>query len=558
MLTSGTPALTALQRLLKRLTQPLPTIQSEQERQQSYMLSLGSLVACIIGLVVLVVVVLFFPFDVHFIFVLFILSGMLLTYGLSRTHYYKVGKVAFNAVPLAFFIISIYFSPTSSTLILAVLTIYTAGVYSSVRYAAVNGVVSLTVALFMLGWLPGQWSDSALTLVALINIGIVSIFQTNLLRRMESSLVGQRNQLVKSQTRLRGALDSSLQMFLLLEAVRDASGKVIDFRLVETNPTAEKRFPFVLNGLMSEWSDAVMPLQYRQQFLRLYMSVLESREVIVSEVELPNHQWLEYQIVPVGDGVAVSSTDITDRKLAEEHRFELQAEKQRVDSLQRLLSNLSHDLNTPLSIIKTSAYLAQKMSDTDDPRLPGKLQQIDEQADRLDLMLKDMLSLSRMDELEESELNRSLTQPGDMLEQIVTSFQQSNQKEQSIQFIAAGTLPPLNIDRRLMEVALSNLLDNAVKYTPSNSQIEVSCRGVGQNFLIEVADNGPGIASRDLPFIFEQFYRGAVHRPTDGGAGLGLSLAKRIIIAHGGKITAENRPTGGALFRITLPLTSSN
>jgi two-component system sensor histidine kinase KdpD len=114
--------------------------------------------------------------------------------------------------------------------------------------------------------------------------------------------------------------------------------------------------------------------------------------------------------------------------------------------------------------------------------------------------------------------------------------------------IAPG-LPLLHVDPLLFEQVLVNLLDNAAKYTPAGSEIDIDGRGESGGVVIEVRDRGPGIAPGDEGRVFEKFYRGA--NPATAGAGLGLAICKGIVEAHGGTIMVETR--AGAVFRITLP-----
>jgi len=108
-------------------------------------------------------------------------------------------------------------------------------------------------------------------------------------------------------------------------------------------------------------------------------------------------------------------------------------------------------------------------------------------------------------------------------------------------------------DAGMIQRLLSNLLDNAIKYTPAGGTVEVSLSEIkGQGATLTVKDTGIGISKRDLPHIFERFYRGDQSR-SESGAGLGLSLAKAIVLAHGGNITVESRPHEGSAFTVTLP-----
>jgi two-component system sensor histidine kinase KdpD len=114
-------------------------------------------------------------------------------------------------------------------------------------------------------------------------------------------------------------------------------------------------------------------------------------------------------------------------------------------------------------------------------------------------------------------------------------------------------LPLVPLDPLLVEQILINLLDNAVKYTPAKSPVEISARVEDHVVRVTVADRGPGLGPGEEARIFEKFYRGQ-EGGTRSGAGLGLAIARGIVETHGGRIAAEPRPGGGALFRFTLPL----
>jgi len=114
-------------------------------------------------------------------------------------------------------------------------------------------------------------------------------------------------------------------------------------------------------------------------------------------------------------------------------------------------------------------------------------------------------------------------------------------------------LPPVELDYLQMDQVLTNLIENAVRYTPIESPIEITAHLEGEQMVISVADRGPGIPPVDLERIFDKFYRvlGTQHTT---GSGLGLAVSKGLVEAHGGRIWAENREGGGAVFRFTLPV----
>jgi two-component system sensor histidine kinase KdpD len=115
------------------------------------------------------------------------------------------------------------------------------------------------------------------------------------------------------------------------------------------------------------------------------------------------------------------------------------------------------------------------------------------------------------------------------------------------------TLPLVPLDTTLIGQALVNLLENALKYTPVGSPIDIAARVEGESVVIEVADRGPGLAAGEELRIFDKFYR-LPSETGQPGAGLGLAICKAIAAAHGGNITAANRPGGGSVFSLRLPL----
>ena len=110
------------------------------------------------------------------------------------------------------------------------------------------------------------------------------------------------------------------------------------------------------------------------------------------------------------------------------------------------------------------------------------------------------------------------------------------------------------IDPARIEQILNNLLSNALRYTPDGGKIEVALKADAKKMLVSVHDNGPGISEEALPYIFERFYRADRSRSrSEGGSGLGLAIALQIAVLHGGTLTAENDPQGGAVFTLSLP-----
>jgi two-component system sensor histidine kinase KdpD len=217
-----------------------------------------------------------------------------------------------------------------------------------------------------------------------------------------------------------------------------------------------------------------------------------------------------------------------------------------------LLSSVSHDLRTPLaSITGTASSLLEGDASLDASTRRVLLETLYEEAERLNRLVRNLLDMTRL----QSGALRVSKQWHPLEEVIGAALGRLDKllRGRTVATQIPADLPLVPIDDVLIEQVLINLLENAVKYTPPGSQVEVAtCVGEG-NVTVGVSDHGAGIPLGDETRIFEKFYRG--RSSTSRGAGLGLAICRGIIEAHGGRIWAENRPEGGALFQFTIPLT---
>ncbi|MBS1224794.1 MAG: two-component system sensor histidine kinase KdbD [Proteobacteria bacterium] len=215
-----------------------------------------------------------------------------------------------------------------------------------------------------------------------------------------------------------------------------------------------------------------------------------------------------------------------------------------------LLSALSHDLRTPLTIL---AGLADSLPLAGPPLPPAQAeiaQAIRAESLRTNTLVSNLLDMAR---LQEGHVQLKLEwQP---LEEVVGAALQSLAgplARHEVHVDLPADLPLLEFDSVLMERVLCNLLENAAKYTPTGSRIEIAARSEGDRATITVADNGPGLPPGREESLFEKFTRGQDESPV-AGVGLGLAIVRAIVHAHKGTVRAENRPEGGARFIITLP-----
>ena len=234
--------------------------------------------------------------------------------------------------------------------------------------------------------------------------------------------------------------------------------------------------------------------------------------------------------------------------------FEDITEEKRVETIKRdFVANVSHELRTPLASIKgySETLLDGGMDDRD--TLREFLRVIDRHATRMSRLIDDLLILSRL----ESHQMTIVAAPIDLGELVFSTVKgfdkQSRDKGISLAVIVPEDLPKALGDRDRLEQVMVNLLDNAIKYTPSGGSVSVSaCLETG-NVRVDVEDTGIGIPADDISRIFERFYRVDKARSRElGGTGLGLAIVKHIIQGHNGRLNVESRPGKGSVFSFSI------
>lgn len=232
----------------------------------------------------------------------------------------------------------------------------------------------------------------------------------------------------------------------------------------------------------------------------------------------------------------------------EAQKAHLQVETERMRS--SLLSSVSHDLRTPLAGMMGAASILLE-NETLPPHTRREMTQtIYEEAYRLNSLVGNLLNMTRL-EAGAIEVKKAW-QPLEEVIGTALSRMEASLREHPV----ITQLPPdlllVPLDELLIEQVLVNLLENAVKYTPVGSPIEISAWMEEMFITVQVADRGPGFLPGDEERLFEKFYRG--RQPTGSGVGLGLAICRGIVAAHNGRIHAQNRPGGGAIIQFTLPI----
>ncbi|HET7341408.1 MAG TPA: ATP-binding protein, partial [Methylomirabilota bacterium] len=208
-------------------------------------------------------------------------------------------------------------------------------------------------------------------------------------------------------------------------------------------------------------------------------------------------------------------------------------------------------LRTPLATITGAVSTILDAGGGLDERTRRELlESVREEGDRLNRLVQNLLEMTRL----ESGALQLRREPHPMEEVIGAALGRFGKRlsDRRLTTRVPADLPMVPMDDVLIEQVLFNLLDNALKYTPAGSPIEIIATATDQNVTVEIADHGPGLPPGEQDRIFEKFYRA---QPTAGrGAGLGLAICRGIVRAHGGRIWAQNLPGGGVAFLFTLPL----
>jgi two-component system phosphate regulon sensor histidine kinase PhoR len=272
------------------------------------------------------------------------------------------------------------------------------------------------------------------------------------------------------------------------------------------------------------------------------------KQILGRELKLsrPNERWLQVNGSAIFDpdgnryGTILVFHDLTRLKQLERAR-------------QQFVANVSHELRTPLSLIK--GYVETLLDGAkDNPEVAAKfLQTIDRNAERLKLLIEDLLTISEL-ESGRVKLNLQSVPLRPLTEKVLADFRsRADAKQMSI----VDRVPELcaRADADRLEQVLCNLLDNAIKYGRSQGTVSVTARPAnGGQIEVSVQDDGPGIPAESLERVFERFYRVDKARSREqGGTGLGLSIVKHIVQGHGGRAWAKSELGHGATFFFTLP-----
>jgi len=471
-------------------------------------------------------------------------------YLLNRFGYYLVAAgivcVLVSAWAFINFLLRIYYGVPSPeiSLMRVVLAILIAYVLLPLRGLLIFSIVSvlglIITGLVARGSFPLLFTTIYFTLITSALMVIAAMARGQHLTQIEL----QARELGESEARFRNLLDASFETIIVHK-----EGLILD-----ANPAVEGLMGYKPSEIIGKSSLDFIDAKYHPKILETirtgssepYEVLLRHKNGSALHAELRGKtQWYRGQLVRV-----VAIRDITERKIQEE----LLIEREKVRSLQNFIRNLSHDLRTPLSVINTSIYLIEKLAE-DPPRQHHQINVLQAQAEHMQRLLEDLLNMARLDKADTSDFKFHWATVNEPVTEAIRDHQNlALRKKQTLTYVLGSHLPQVLLDLDQFKLAVKHLILNGLSYSPDGGTVCVETRADTEHVIVEVRDNGAGIQALDLPHIFEHFYRGDRSRGDDGGTGVGLTIAKKIIEAHGGTITAESKPGEGSVFSILLPL----
>lgn len=365
--------------------------------------------------------------------------------------------------------------------------------------------------------------------------------------------------LQESEARLRVIFEQSLQFLCLMDAdgtVRMTSPSLIRrSRLSETDIIGKKFW------------EITWPNLPEASLEKLKDAIKASNEGLLSRLSLElsppdGPMILDVVFQKIGDNgqILMESRDITAQMLGEKRRLELQFERERNNILQQLISDASHHLRTPLSILTSSLYLLQKQSEkaSDSPEWQSKMQGQFKKLDnaRLELVdiVEDLLSMMKLDSPDTFHFEAISFVPY-LSETIDNYYQIAEEKNISLQASIPASSLQVSIAAENFRRVVANLIENALRYTPDGGTVNLSLAQRGEMLEFVVQDTGIGIPAEDLPRIFDRFFRAKnASSQSQKGTGLGLAIVKKTVEMHKGKIEISSELGKGTRVTILIPL----
>lgn len=312
-------------------------------------------------------------------------------------------------------------------------------------------------------------------------------------------------------------------------------------RMIELNPIARDIKGLKEGEHIGDFLDAIFPELKSLALGDVFTIQLPNQPHITHFEYHPKPLYRKNQMI----GTLIILRDVTRQKQAQQHELELALEKERVALLTKFIEKVSHEVRTPLSIIRNSAYLINRVPDVD--KRTENTEQIKLQVQRINRLVDMMLKLTH---LESTKPAITSVNTHDFLMGVCADWHTKLTTHHLI-CVSSETLPPIQADSQFLSEALHELIHNAIQFSPPNSTITLSATIQAEMMIITVTDEGHGIEPEKIGFIFEKFWQGDFSQ----GLGLGLPFVKQVAHLHGGDVYVTSEIGKGSQFSIHLPIT---
>lgn len=297
-----------------------------------------------------------------------------------------------------------------------------------------------------------------------------------------------------------------------------------------------------------------------QEIMRTGQSKLNIERAALSPKPDSSIKWTTISKVPLRNkegsimGLLSVQHDITQLKESEAQRLELAVTRERVNVLQTFIREaISHDLRNPLALMRSSLYLLGRLEDPQ--KRQRHLDNLDRTLTDFEELIEDLLTISRFYQIGSVIIPEPVNLNALIESLLIGEREYANTRQQSVRFVPDTTLPIIEADPDALEKAIKHLVNNALKYSPEQSEVVIHTMIQGKFALVQVEDHGIGIGPHDLPYVFEPFFKADKSRPMgQSGTGIGLAIVKQVAEAHGGQVEVESALGEGSRFTLMLPL----
>ena len=415
-----------------------------------------------------------------------------------------------------------------------------------------NRLLALVTALTtfaLTGWITFR-DRRAVEAVRRVTNAAARISRGELDARIDAGSLGEIGQLARAFNRMAGRVQSQLRK---RRRERDRLDTVLHVLTTGVIMVTRKDNVRVINPAATKLLNIPPSDAKRRSFIQVvrdhrivevWQRAKESDKPESAAVELDGDLFVQVTATPylhgVDEGILMILQDLSDIRHLQTVR-------------QDFVSNVSHELRTPLASIRALVETLRDGAIDDKPAAQHFLDRMEIEVDSLTQMVQELLDLSRI-ESGSLPLQLTTTPTVELLTYATERLRPQAQRARvALTLALPPELPAVDVDRDRIGQVVTNLVHNAIKFTPPEGQITIFAKDVGAHVQVCVEDDGVGIPADDLPRIFERFYK-ADRARSGGGTGLGLAIAKHMVLAHGGEIWVESNEGRGSTFHFTLPV----